>query len=133
MHYMNIKILRGQALTFTADPFLNGDEHSYHYENDALIIIEDGKIKSFGSYKSLKDSIPDGSTVTDYKNSLILPGFIDTHVHYPQTQMIRIKIKNKIYQKFLFEKAYVQGLQHLPFLGQSMSSLSMHFLKKQRN
>ena len=85
---MTTKILRGQALTFKADPFLVGDAQSYHYESDALVIIEDGKIKSFGSYASLKDSIPDGSEVTDYKNSLILPGFIDTHVHYPQTQII---------------------------------------------
>lgn len=85
---MITKILRGQALTFKADPFIVGDDKSYHYESDALVIIEDGIIKSFGSYASLKDLIPDGSEVTDYKNSLILPGFIDTHVHFPQTQII---------------------------------------------
>jgi guanine deaminase len=85
---MNTKILRGQALTFKADPFIVGDEHSFVYESDALIMIEDGKIKSFGSYNSLKHLIPDGAEVSDYKNSLILPGFIDTHVHYPQTQII---------------------------------------------
>ncbi|MBC7427760.1 MAG: guanine deaminase [Bacteriovorax sp.] len=85
---MTTKILRGQALTFKADPFLVGDDKCFQYEGDALIIIEDGKIKSFGSYASLKDSILDGSEVTDYKDSLIIPGFIDTHVHYPQTQII---------------------------------------------
>jgi guanine deaminase len=85
---MMTKILRGQALSFTADPFLAGDENSYHYESDALIIIEEGRIKSFGSYQALKHLIPEGSVVTNYEDSLILPGFIDTHVHYPQTQII---------------------------------------------
>lgn len=85
---MTTKILRGQALTFKADPFLVGDEAALHYESDALIIIENGKIKSFGSYESLKSSIPSGVEVKVYKDSLIVPGFIDTHIHYPQTQII---------------------------------------------
>ena len=85
---MTTKILRGQALTFKADPFLVGDEAALHFESDALIIIENGKIKSFGSYESLKSSIPSGVEVKVYKDSLIVPGFIDTHIHYPQTQII---------------------------------------------
>ncbi len=85
---MTIKALRGQALTFKADPFLVGDEASMHYESDALVILENGKIKSFGSYEQLKGSLPKDCDVKSYKDSLILPGFIDTHVHYPQTQII---------------------------------------------
>lgn len=85
---MITKALRGQALTFIADPFLVGDEASMHYESDALILIEDGKIKSFGPYEALKGSIPAGCDVVTYTDSLIMPGFIDTHVHYPQTQII---------------------------------------------
>lgn len=82
------KILRGQALSFKADPFIVGDQASIHYEADGLIIIEDGIIKAFGSYDSLKDQIPAGAEVKVYKDSLIIPGFVDTHVHYPQTQII---------------------------------------------
>ena len=78
---MKTKILRGQALTFKADPFLVGDEAALYYESDALIIIENGKIKSFGSYTSLKDSLPKAAEITVYKDSLIVPGFIDTHIH----------------------------------------------------
>ena len=80
--------LRGAALTFRGDPFLVGKDAATHYESDALIILEDGRIKAFGSYASLKDSLQADTTVTTYTDALILPGFIDLHVHYPQTQII---------------------------------------------
>ena len=85
---MKTKILRGQALSFKADPFIVGDQDSIHYESDGLIFLEDGIVKAFGSYESLKDKIPTGAEVKVYKDSLIIPGFVDTHVHYPQTQII---------------------------------------------
>jgi guanine deaminase len=85
---MKTKILRGQALSFKADPFIVGDQASIHYESDGLMFLQDGKVTDFGSYESLKDKIPEGSEVKVYKDSLIIPGFVDTHVHYPQTQII---------------------------------------------
>ena len=85
---MKTKILRGQALSFKADPFIVGDQASIHYESDGLIFLENGKVKAFGSYESLKDKIPADIEVKFYKDSLIIPGFVDTHVHYPQTQII---------------------------------------------
>src|SRR5690606_17031388 len=33
-------------------------------------------------------SLPAGTEVTEYPDALITPGFIDTHIHYPQTGMI---------------------------------------------
>lgn len=84
----NTKALRGAALTFVDDPFKVGGEAAARYESDALVIIENGRIKAFGSYDSLKSSLTADIPLTTYKDSLILPGFIDTHVHYPQTQII---------------------------------------------
>lgn len=84
----NTKALRGAALTFIDDPFKVGGEAAARYESDALVIIENGRIKAFGSYDSLKASLTPDIPLTTYKDSLILPGFIDTHVHYPQTQII---------------------------------------------
>jgi guanine deaminase len=81
--------LRGPALTFTDDPFLVGVERAMRYEPDALIVIEDGSIRAFGAWDRTKSSLPAGAPVTRYgDDSLILPGFIDVHVHYPQTQII---------------------------------------------
>ncbi|HLU18344.1 MAG TPA: guanine deaminase [Pusillimonas sp.] len=78
--------LRGSTVHFDADPFVFGDD-ALRYESDSLIILEGGKIRAVGSYASLRDQIP-SEAIRHYPNSLILPGFIDTHVHYPQTQMI---------------------------------------------
>jgi guanine deaminase len=83
-----VTAIRSSALTFIADPFLTPVENCFHYEADALIIMENGKIKSFGTYESLKSALPLGADLKTYTDSLVIPGFIDTHIHYPQTQII---------------------------------------------
>jgi guanine deaminase len=88
MNKSNIHAIRSSALSFIADPFLVEAASAFHYESDALIIIENGKIKSFGAYDKLKSSLPEDVKIKTYKDSLVLPGFIDTHIHYPQTQIM---------------------------------------------
>lgn len=78
--------LRGAALSFRGDPFLTDPRESFTYSPDTLIVIEDGKIASVGAAANAR--VPDGVTVSHFENALILPGFIDAHVHYPQTEMI---------------------------------------------
>jgi guanine deaminase len=80
--------IRGTALTFIADPFEVGGPASARVESDALVVMQRGRITAFGAFETTKDAVPAGTPVTTYANALILPGFIDTHVHYPQTQMI---------------------------------------------
>lgn len=79
--------LRGPALTFRDNPFVVGDAAAMHYEPDALVIMQDGLISAFGNYADLKDTLAD-TPVVHYPDALILPGFIDAHVHYPQLQVI---------------------------------------------
>ena len=81
-----VRAIRGQAVSLTGNPFLS--EGCLQHFADALILIEDGRIAAFGDYAELADRIPLGTEVTAYENALILPGLIDTHVHYPQLQMI---------------------------------------------
>ena len=84
-----VTALRGPALTFTGDPLLDGIERSVRHEPDALIVIENGTITAFGPYEATRHQLPAAAMVTHYgADSLILPGFVDTHVHYPQIQMI---------------------------------------------
>ena len=80
--------IRSAAITFTKDPFIVGSGAAFQYEPDALIVIENGMIKSFGAYDKIKSTIPDNFKIKTYKDSLVLPGFIDTHIHYPQTQIM---------------------------------------------
>ncbi len=80
--------LRGSALTLRDDPFIVGDAAAMRYESDALIVIRDGRIAAFGPYDALKPTLPADLPITHCHDALIVPGFIDTHVHYPQTQII---------------------------------------------
>ncbi len=83
-----VTAIRGPALTFTGDVFVEG-AGAMRYESDALIGISGGKITHFGPASSVRDELPAGTPVKEYgKDNLILPGFIDCHVHYPQTQII---------------------------------------------
>lgn len=83
-----VSAIRGAALTYTDDPFRKPVEDCFVYESDALIVMQDGKILQFGPASELMPGLPEGTEVTTYENSLILPGFIDCHVHYPQTEII---------------------------------------------
>lgn len=53
-----------------------------------MLIVADGKIEAVGDYDQLFSSLPPATKLADHRGKLIVPGFIDTHVHYPQTDMI---------------------------------------------
>jgi len=82
------KAIRGELLYFTGDPFVMPLERAMVYEADGGLLIEDGLIKSAGPWASLKNSLTEDICVTHYKNNLIMPGFVDSHTHYVQTEMI---------------------------------------------
>ena len=79
--------IRGSFLDFVNDPFYHSLEDSVRYFADGLLVLENGLIKAFGDYQTLKPQYPN-LNLTHYPQQLILPGFIDLHVHYPQTEMI---------------------------------------------
>ncbi|MDA5093392.1 guanine deaminase [Aliiroseovarius sp. KMU-50] len=82
-----MEILLGQTLTFTNDPFKTSpDTAATHHERGA-VVIENGKILAVGPAADIGEAYPQAQ-VTDYGNALISPGFVDTHVHYPQTAII---------------------------------------------
>ena len=81
--------LRGPALTFTGDPFRDGLARTMVHEPDAIVAMADGHITHFGPAAEVAPLLPAGLEVRSVgKDSLISAGFVDTHVHYPQTPMI---------------------------------------------
>jgi len=82
------KAYRGELLHFLADPAKVALEDSYQYFEDGLLIIKGGLVEQVGDARELLPTLDNSIAVTHYENSLIMPGFIDTHVHYPQTEMI---------------------------------------------
>jgi guanine deaminase len=83
-----LKIYRGELLHFLHDPVKVELEKSYEYFEDALLIIKDGLVEQVGAAEKLLPSLASDTVITQYKNGIMMPGFIDTHVHYPQTEMI---------------------------------------------
>lgn len=80
--------VRGRVLTFLAPPQGAGDEASYRYFVDGLVVVRDGRIAAVGEAAPLLATLPPGTPVDHYPDALILPGFIDPHIHFPQTQVI---------------------------------------------
>jgi guanine deaminase len=83
-----VTAVRGAALTYLDDPFLVETARCVRYEPDAIVAMADGKITAFGPAATLRHALPSGCVPTRYEDALILPGFIDCHVHYPQTEII---------------------------------------------
>ncbi|MEC5163933.1 guanine deaminase [Janthinobacterium sp. CG_23.3] len=81
-----LQAYRASLLHFHADPAFNEQAHSWF--EDGLLLVADGKIQAAGDYAQLHASLPPGTDVLDYRGKVIMPGFIDTHVHFPQTDMI---------------------------------------------
>ncbi|OQP35193.1 guanine deaminase [Pantoea latae] len=55
------------------------------YIEDGVLLLEAGRIVALHPWASLA-SPP--AEVIDLRGRLIVPGFVDTHIHYPQTEMI---------------------------------------------
>ncbi len=83
----SLKAFRASFLDFVGDPFHQLEKDCVRYIADGLLIVENGTIKELGSYESLKNYYPHGS-IEDYSGLLIVPGFIDVHIHFPQTGII---------------------------------------------
>jgi guanine deaminase len=79
--------IRGSFLDFVEDPFYCPEIESVRYLADGLLIVKDGTIVDFGAYADLQARYA-GVAIVDYSGKLIMPGLIDTHIHYPQYEII---------------------------------------------
>ena len=82
-----LRAFRGALLHFVDDP-ADAGERAYEYFADGLLVVDGGHVVSAGDATSALATLPAGTTVVDRRGMLIVPGFVDTHVHYPQTDMI---------------------------------------------
>ena len=80
-------LLLGQTLRFTGNPLSDPWEETVHIDSDGGVLIEGAQIKAVGRADDLRKAHPQ-ATVQDYGDRLICPGFVDAHVHYPQTAII---------------------------------------------
>jgi len=79
-------LILGQTLGFAADPFAEGPGAARHAARSG-VLVEGGVIRAVGDGASLRAANP-GATVHDMGTALLSAGFVDAHVHYPQTGII---------------------------------------------
>ncbi len=80
--------LRGRILSFDADPAKAGVREAVRFIQDGLVVVEAGIIRAVGEATKLLRELSPGIPIADHRPHLILPGFIDPHLHMPQTQVI---------------------------------------------
>jgi len=80
---MTKTLLRGRVLSFHADPTETADSHRF-WENGA-ILVDDGRILAVGDYADTRD--PEAQEI-DHRPHIIMAGFVDPHIHFPQVQVV---------------------------------------------
>lgn len=79
---------RAAVLHFLDDPANELEPLHTEYFPDGILLIKDGYVEKIGSANELINSLPADCELIHYPEQLIIPGLIDTHIHYPQTDMI---------------------------------------------
>jgi guanine deaminase len=79
---------RGSVLHFLDDPGAEGRAGAHEYFADGLLTVEDGHVTGLGHARDLLPRLPAGTKVADCSGRLILPGFVDAHLHCVQTDVI---------------------------------------------
>ncbi len=83
----SVQAFRSSLLHCVRDPG-EQDDSAVEYLEDGILLVSNGRVDAIGPAEELLKTLPENVTVQDYRGQLIVPGFIDTHVHYPQTDMI---------------------------------------------
>ncbi len=79
--------IRGQTLAFRDDPFRVGPEAAVDHCEDGAVVIDGGRIVDVGAAAETLARHP-GVVVDAYPGHLVMAGFVDSHAHYPQMEII---------------------------------------------
>ena len=82
------KAYRAAIVHSVADPAHVPVEASYEYFEDGLMVVENGTITALGHAHDLLPGLTADTQLVTYTDALITAGFIDTHIHLPQTGII---------------------------------------------
>jgi guanine deaminase len=82
------RAFRASLFHLLGDPGPDNDPSAAQFIDDALLVVRDGRVAALGDFAALAPSLPPGTPVEDLRGKWIVPGFVDTHVHYAQTDVI---------------------------------------------
>lgn len=81
------KAFRGEILHFLSDPEKD-ETNSYQYFEDGILVVKNGYVETVGKAQDILRTLSDDIAITVHENGLLMPGFVDTHIHLPQTEII---------------------------------------------
>lgn len=79
------EIVRAAVFHTLENPFR--DAAALEVFEDGGLLVEGGSIRALGDYAEVRRAHPE-ATVRDLRGGYLLPGFVDTHVHYPQVRLL---------------------------------------------
>jgi len=82
------KAFRASILHCLADPGEQADPAALEYFADGVLIVEDGHVAAMGEAEGMLAGLGDDVELIDHSGKLIVPGFVDCHVHYSQLDII---------------------------------------------
>lgn len=85
---MSAFALRGRIAHCLRDPGPENDPDAIEAFEDGVLLIEDGRVARLGPAEDVLKTLPETFPVTHYDAHLIVPGFVDCHVHYPQVDVL---------------------------------------------
>jgi guanine deaminase len=80
-----LQAYRASILHLLDDPTKTEEGVAFH--EDGLLLVEEGHVVACGDYAALRDLVGD-APMEDLTGKLITSGFIDTHIHFPQVDII---------------------------------------------
>lgn len=83
----DLHAVRATLVDFSDDPQQAGSAALRHIE-DGLLVLRDGRIERRGQAREMLAQLPPGTPLTDCSGCILMPGFVDAHIHYPQTDII---------------------------------------------
>ena len=80
-----VELLRASLASTRANPAR--DDRAFDWHEDGGLLIRDGRIVGSGDFAEVRRAAPE-APVTDWRGGLLLPGFVDTHIHFPQLRSV---------------------------------------------
>jgi guanine deaminase len=77
---------RASILHFRGDPGTNDDPTCFDYWERGALLVRNGRVQAVGAASEVNGDAD--TQLIDHGRRLIVPGFIDTHIHCPQTDII---------------------------------------------
>ena len=101
------RVVRGRTLSFRDDPRVQGGVVAY--DDGAVVVDGEGRIEWSGAFSKMPKKFAN-YVIDQFSDKIIVPGFIDAHVHFPQQRMIAAPAKDLL--DWLNRFAYIEEARY---------------------